>query len=86
MKRAKKWPPTRVVEVSWFDANARGSWGTVEEYMHHTSAPCLSVGYLLKQDNKEVILVQSVATDHDTCTDAIAIPRGWIAKIRTLRK
>lgn len=80
------WPPSKVVEVSWFDANARGAWGSASDYMQHSIAPVLTVGYLLKQDKKEVIVVQSVGADFDDCNGAIAIPLSWIAKMKVLRK
>jgi hypothetical protein len=84
--KKKAWPLTKIVEVSWFDANARGSWASAAEYMQHSIAPVLTTGYLLKQDKKEVIIVQSQGADWDDCNGAIAIPLSWIAGIKVLRK
>lgn len=86
MAKKLKWPLTRVVEISWFDANARSSWGSREDYMQHDIAPVLTVGYLLKQDKRQVTVVASQGVDFDDCNGAISIPLSWIVKMKVLRK
>ena len=81
-----KWPLTKVIEVSWWDANARSAWGSREEYMHHDIAPCLTVGYLLKQTKKSVTVVMTQGADFDDVNQAISIPMNWVEKIKVLRK
>jgi hypothetical protein len=80
------WPLTKVVEVQWFDANARMGWGSAAEYARHDIAPVLTSGYLFKEDDKQVIIVSSQGADWDDINGAIAIPKSWIAKIKVLRK
>lgn len=82
----KQWPLTEVIEVHWYDANARSSWASREEYMSHDIAPVVSVGYLLKDTKKSVTLVSSMGVDWDDCNGAISIPQSWIVKKKVLRK
>ena len=81
-----KWPISKVVEISWFDANARGGWSSREDYMMHSIAPVLTVGYLFKQTDKEVMVVGTQGADFDDVNGAIAIPLSWIVKMKVLRK
>jgi len=86
--RTKKrtWPLTTVVEVHWYDANARSSWGSAQEYVEHDIAPVVSIGYPLKDTKKPITLVSSCGVDWDDCNGAISIPQTWIAKKKVLRK
>lgn len=82
----RKWPLTTVLEISWYDANAKSRWGSLEEYLEHDIAPVLSTGYLLKESKKSITLIQSMGTDWDDVNGAIAIPKSWIIKRKVLRK
>lgn len=81
-----KWPLTKVLEVTWFDANAKSGWGSREEYNQHDIAPVVSIGYLLRESKRSITLVSSQGVDWDDVNGAIAIPKSWIAKQKILRK
>ncbi len=75
----------RIVEVEWIDASSKGGWGSVEWYLKNSQPSlCRSTGYLLRKDAKAVTLVQSLG-DHKDGTDAIAIPRSCVKRIRYLK-
>jgi hypothetical protein len=86
VKRKQKWPIGKVVEISWFDAAARSRWDSAEEYYNHEIAPVVTVGYLLRDDSKQVTVIQSQGADMDDVNGGIAIPKSWIVKIKVLRK
>ena len=81
-----KWPLTKVVEIHWYDANARSSWGSRQDYLEHSIAQVVTVGYLFKQNDKEVMVVSSQGVDFDDCNGGISIPLTWISKMKVIRK
>ncbi len=85
-EKTHTWPLTTIVEVHWFDANARSSWGSREDYLKHDIAPVVSIGYLLKENKTSITLVSSCGVDWDDCNGAISIPTPWIAKKKVIRK
>ena len=74
------------MEVSWIDSNGYGRWASLGDLRNHSVASCKSIGYLLKETKKEIILVgtQSYCNDGDGM-QTLAIPRGCVIKIRRLK-
>ncbi len=76
-----------IVEIEWTDSASTGGWRDLRKFEKEGDIiNCCSVGYLLKRDKKQAILVQS----HD-CTlgkgnDVIAIPASIIRKVNLLKK
>lgn len=81
-----KFPLNKIVEVHWNDANGYSKWSSLKDYLNHTTAPCKTVGYLLRKSKHEIVLAftQSSANDGDI-NGAMAIPMGFITKIRRLK-
>lgn len=86
MAKKSAWPLTKVVEVSWFDANGRGAWGSVEEHLEHKVAPIISIGYLLKEDKDQITIFMNQDAEAEDISQCIAIPRSWVAQIRVIKK
>ena len=76
---------TKIVEVSWYDANGRGGWADRQDYESHGPAKIISVGYLLKRTKKFITLVGSQG-EGDDVNQAMSIPMPWCSKIRIIRK
>jgi len=72
--------PNRLMEVLWLDANAIHGW-THEDTVK--SAISLTVGYLQKETDREIIVCSNIGTRQVLCP--IAIPRGCIQSIRYFR-
>ena len=81
-----KWPLRKIIEIEWLDSNGQSRWAALSEYKKHTVADCKTIGYLLTQNKKEVVLMftQSPCNDGDG-NGAMAIPRGCITKIKRLK-
>lgn len=82
----KKWPISRIVEIHWKDACGRGGWGSVQEYMQHSTASVMTVGYLLKDESDQVTVCTSQGIDIDDVNQAISIPKAWVKSMKVLRK
>ena len=84
-----------IVEVEWSDAAySAGQTMQLEEAVKYPAAPAYTVGALIKQDKKEVILAMTVFGEYQTAEGDIpraykvfwTIPMGCIKKIRKLGK
>ena len=81
-----KWPLGKIVEVSWDDSNGYGRWSSLSDLSQHGAASCKSVGYLLKQDKKEIVLVGTQAqVNEGDGMQTLAIPMGCVTKIRKVK-
>ena len=79
---ARRKPPI-IVEVTWSDIATRGGWLSHRE---HETGPveCRTVGYLMKRDDKFVVLSASWSTQDRA--DTTTIPMGVVHSITELRK
>ena len=76
------------VEVTWLDPHASGGWRAPDDELDRAvPLTCTSVGYLLRQDEERLVLVQSSADDQgdELVADSLAIPAAVIRKVRRLR-
>lgn len=75
----------RVEIVDWIDSNMRTRWDNKEIYLEssHDSMACRSVGWVVREDQDRVCLLQS---ESDTCfAEMITIPKVAITKRTRLR-
>ncbi len=74
----------RIVEVEWVDSCVKGGWRMREEYLEGKGlSQCRTVGYLLRSDRQEVMVVQSQSNTGGVA-DSMTIPRRCVKKIRYL--
>lgn len=84
-KPKRKWPLPIMTEVEWDDANSNARWQDLGEMKNnHHVALCKSVGYLLKRDKKEILLVQTQAPEGDGA-GVISIPIGFVRRVRRIK-
>ncbi len=74
----------RFVEVKWLDAASEASWTSI----HDTSivaAPCISRGWIMRQDETQILLCGTVGFNGDgeveEANTIISIPRPMIQSI-----
>jgi hypothetical protein len=73
------------VRVTWEDSCASGTWRKLEDALEHCQpATCTSVGYLLRDDERDVLLAQS-EDSMGSVTDFISIPRSAVREMKVLR-
>ncbi len=75
--------PFPIVAVIWDDATALDGWSSGGD----EPIPCLvlSVGFLVKQTKKHIVLAQDLAPDGLQCGRG-QIPRGMVKQIKVLKK
>lgn len=76
-----------VVLVDWVDALSRDEWSANLKDMP-TIVPCQTAGFLLKHDEKEVVLALNWLDgggQHEATSCAIAIPTGCVLSVRKLK-
>ena len=79
-----------MVRVTWADAQEAGSgWLDIEDCANAKLAECQSVGWLVHQDDKKLIIMATIgkeSSDAEVTTggDCTAIPFDWVTKIEYL--
>jgi hypothetical protein len=72
MKAAQK----RAVFVTWVDSSGAGHWMDADFAASKVRAgPIYTVGYVLREDDEEIVLVQSLDFDNDNVGHTLAIPK-----------
>ncbi len=80
------WPVKRLVEIEWDDAStSKFGWENISVYRTQEVVTCRSVGYLIRKDAKQVVIVQTQAGNQNDVMREIAIPRGMVKKIKWIR-
>ncbi len=75
----------KIVEVEWFDAQSGFSSPlTLEELERERPLHTFSVGYLLKEDDEEIILGFMMFGDEGMFKHWQLIPKGMVKEIRTV--
>ena len=76
----------KIVEVEWIDASASdNSWTPLEELIsENTVACCTTVGYLTKDTEREVQVLQSICGEDGG--EVMSIPRGCVTKLNVLSR
>ena len=75
--------PPKIVEVEWIDIVTRS--GSTEHREHETGAPkCRTVGYLLEDNDQEVVL--SGSWSEADRADTTSIPRGVVRSVTELHR
>jgi len=82
------WPkPMPIVEVEWIDSMERAGWRSADDWdrdLALDTLSCRSTGYLYREDDRGVVLMQSQA-ETGALADAIEIPRMAVQSVRVLR-
>lgn len=83
--KEERFPLRTRIEVEWVDSSSRGQWDSVEGYKIKTARALRirSIGYLLRSDRSEIVLIQSMGVNADVA-DSVTIPRGCVKTVRRL--
>lgn len=73
-----------IVQINWVDAATDRGWKPLEEHRQSGVAPTRSVGWLSKNNSKEIQVVQSIS-EFGTAGDPITIPKSWMLSYRVLK-
>lgn len=79
---------TKYVVVDWVDIVAINGWRNRLDIAELEPDLCRSVGAVLRNDDKEIVLAATVgidSPDDSTCLHVISIPQGCVRKIRRLK-
>ena len=71
----------KIVLVEWNDASSMSSWTSRDIHAHID--PCVSIGVLVGEDDKEIEIVPNLTADLQL--HQIAIPKSTIKRIRRLK-
>lgn len=74
----------RIVEVTWQDASSYNYWEFLDDLDRNVALLIKTVGFLLDNRKKEIVLARSLTEDNST-EGRFVIPKGWIKKIRTIK-
>ena len=76
-----------IVEVEWIDSASTGGWRRISLFENEADpVSCWSVGYLVKRDRKQTLLLQSHDGTLGKGNDAISIPSSIVRNVRILKK
>lgn len=81
-------PPTPhpLVLVEWLDAHTVDPWTSFDDLMDHDTMECETVGWLLKEDDKSVVVVphRTTVLGESQGSGVIEIPRGCVTRVYRL--
>ncbi len=73
----------RYVEVQWDDACSCADWRPLDDLP--AVYPCVTRGWLVEETKRQVVIAGTVQPSGDEVGEVIAIPRGMVTRIRTLK-
>ena len=68
----------KVQLVTWQDAVSEDAWEDIGEAKTLEPHTIFTIGYLLLEDEKRILLTMNWDPDSDAVSQYIAIPKGWI--------
>ncbi len=71
-----------IVEVTWLDARAEEAWIDIDEAKEQRLYTCVSIGYLLHEDEDKLIIIQSQALNQNTIAGLSVIPKSGIQSVK----
>lgn len=77
-----------VLLVDWIDSNSRHGWIDTDESHKLAIAPCQTAGFLVREDDTQLVLALNRSSCPDTrpWAEMVAIPKVAITKRITLLK
>lgn len=82
----KKWPLNERVEVEWIDSCTNGVWAPPSYHITESKpTTCRSIGYILVEDTKKIVVAQSMSLNTGNICDTMSIPRVAVLKIKRIK-
>lgn len=79
------WYLPALVEVVWVDACSENGWGGIEDISSQDLPVCHSTGYLVKDLESHVAIMQTMSPENGIGSDCTYIPRLMIRSLRVLK-
>ena len=79
MKKAK------IVYVEWEDSASAQGWMKAKDAKKYKVAQCMSVGFVLRDTKKKLLLCTSLWPDNSDACQLMCIPKSSITKIEHIR-
>ena len=76
----------KIVLVNWLDSNSNSAWHNITEAKHLRPSPCVTIGYVLEDTEEYITIASSFATENDSVSDVICIPKFAVQSIETIRR
>lgn len=77
-------PEHELVEVIWRDAQNSAGWHSMSEFDGLDCPVCHCSGYLISQDDRQVVVAMTVSEDQ--CCGVMQIPAPWVIEVVPLRR
>lgn len=72
------------VKVVWIDIIQTNGWTSTDEIIKKDPMECASLGFLLYEDEKKLIIVDTISADSDASYNVF--PKGCIVSVEKLTK
>lgn len=81
-------PELKMVLVEWIDSSANGRWLTHEAMSTLVLSKCITIGYLMHEDEEKVVVAQSIDISEvpPNFNNTMMIPKVAITKQSFLRR
>ena len=76
--------PNRIVFVEWEDPTGNSKWAAIEDARENTPIQCVSVGLLISDSKKNLVLAASYCEENMTVADVTVMPRSAVRSMRTI--
>ena len=78
----------RIVEVEWVDAVTNNGWHSITNYSGGGPEMPVhqSVGYVLRDDETGMTILQSFQHNGKLVADSLQLPRAYIRQVKTVRR
>jgi len=72
--------------VEWVDSACVTGWTSLSDLDDGGISECTTVGFVLREDDTQVLLIQSEDHRHGNLDSVMAIPKVAVTKSETIRK
>lgn len=71
----------KIVKVRWLDAMSEDSWTDIDVAIKQECPLQETVGYLLRQDEKTIVLAASLDVVNKSVASIYSIPQSWCIEV-----
>lgn len=71
--------------VEWIDSSGMPGWNDYDETDNHGFSRCESVGFVVREDETQVMLAAGIDHQHGNVCDVTSIPKVAITSEKTLK-
>jgi len=75
-----------LVEIDWIDSSGVGGWSDADYIEKQEPSVCLAIGYIVRETDKFVTIVQSLDLTDGTYYHSLTIPKFAITKMKIIKR